>query len=189
MSLHRYHDADWELLRRLIKADPRMSPVSQVCGVLSMPSCTPCSGCVRVRVYSNVCVCGVCVCVCVCVCGGGGGGGSLRDRETSTNEASFPRTSTHEPSPSPTSHPPFDTSTLRRVWGVRAQGGPSCNTAQIPNGKFDTNNCGAIASDLTTADYTNSSWRHLTSWAYVDALLLREQTRATPMRRLVHSHL
>eukprot|EP00038_Savillea_parva_P030708 m.79593 g.79593 ORF g.79593 m.79593 type:complete len:771 (-) comp9303_c0_seq2:67-2379(-) len=45
-------------------------------------------------------------------------------------------------------------------------GRPSCNTAQIPNGKFDMNNCGPIASDLTTAEYTNASWRNLTSWYY-----------------------
>ena len=60
------------------------------------------------------------------------------------------------------------------------QGGPSCNTAQIPNGKYDTNNCGAIASDLTTAEYTNKTWRNLTSWAYprADYATRREIWRA-----------
>ena len=43
---------------------------------------------------------------------------------------------------------------------------PSCNTAPIPNFKFDQNNCGPVSSDLITAEYTNSSWRNLTSWAW-----------------------
>ena len=46
---------------------------------------------------------------------------------------------------------------------------PSCNTAPIPNQKYDTNNCGSVSSDLITADYTNQTWRSLTSWAYPDA--------------------
>jgi hypothetical protein len=29
---------------------------------------------------------------------------------------------------------------------------PSCNTGEVPNGKFDMNNCGPIASDLQTAE-------------------------------------
>ena len=43
---------------------------------------------------------------------------------------------------------------------------PSCNTQPIPNGKWDNNNCGPVSSDLVTADYTNKSWRNLTSWRY-----------------------
>jgi len=46
---------------------------------------------------------------------------------------------------------------------------PSCNTAPIPNFKYDNNNCGPVSSDLITADYTNASWRNLTSWAYPEA--------------------
>jgi hypothetical protein len=31
------------------------------------------------------------------------------------------------------------------------------------------NNCGPVASDFYAAEYTNTSWRHLTSWHYPDA--------------------
>eukprot|EP00037_Helgoeca_nana_P028025 m.325934 g.325934 ORF g.325934 m.325934 type:complete len:757 (+) comp27658_c2_seq4:168-2438(+) len=46
---------------------------------------------------------------------------------------------------------------------------PSCNTAPIPNFKYDNNNCGPVSTDLITADYTNASWRNLTSWRYPEA--------------------
>ena len=32
-----------------------------------------------------------------------------------------------------------------------------------------SSSCGPISSDLNTAEYTNSSWRHLTSWAWPEA--------------------
>jgi hypothetical protein len=46
---------------------------------------------------------------------------------------------------------------------------PSCNTGEVPGSKWDMNNCGPVASDLQTADYTNKSWRNLTSWAWPEA--------------------
>ncbi len=75
------------------------------------------------------------------------------------------------PFPKPDEYHVEDWELLKRVYqnGAGRRKFPSCNTAQIPNGKYDMNNCGPVASDLTTADYTNSSWRYLTSWAYPNA--------------------
>jgi hypothetical protein len=70
----------------------------------------------------------------------------------------------------PDEYHPEDWELYRRYLKARPQAKmPSCNTAAIPMGKFDMNNCGPVASDLQTAEYTNTSWRHLSSWAWPEA--------------------
>jgi hypothetical protein len=76
------------------------------------------------------------------------------------------------PFPKPDEYHPEDYELLARTLtahGDDLHTAPSCNTAPIPNFKFDNNNCGPVSSDLITADYTNTSWRNLTSWAYPEA--------------------
>ena len=84
--------------------------------------------------------------------------------------------SNRRPFAKPAEYYPEDWELLARTYKVQpfGPGGaaaprPSCNTQPIPNFKFDHNNCGPISSDLITAEYTNVSWRNLTSWAYPEA--------------------
>ena len=70
----------------------------------------------------------------------------------------------------PAEYHPEDWDLLRRYLNKTSSATmPSCNCAEVPNSKWDMNNCGPVASDLQTADYTNKTWRHLTSWAWPEA--------------------
>jgi hypothetical protein len=78
-------------------------------------------------------------------------------------------TSNQIPFPEPEEYHKEDWELIRRLFQIRPYRVPSCNTAEIPNGKYDSNNCGAMSSDFLAADYTNKSWRNLTSWQYPEA--------------------
>lgn len=73
------------------------------------------------------------------------------------------------PFPKPAEYHPEDFELLARTCAALGCTAPSCNTQPIPNFKFDNNNCGPVSTDLVTADYTNASWRNLTSWRYPEA--------------------
>jgi hypothetical protein len=81
----------------------------------------------------------------------------------------------------PADYDPDEWELLRRHVAANAVGGggaPSCNTAPVPNSKYDMNNCGAVSSDMIgeswaypEADYEKRKEIWATHKAYVQGLL------------------
>ena len=99
-------------------------------------------------------------------------------------------TSNMLPWPKPANYNPRDWELLRRMHAVQSlhnattkpirgvRGAPSCNTAPVPNSKYDMNNCGGLSSDFLMGSWTypNASYAdRQTIWAahrdYVQGLL------------------